>query len=188
MPDPSVPGPYQVRLDPFGRRYEGNEANGPDFTTVASADVLRFDGFGPNWPAAVYLPTTAPVRSSAPEYADGERAGPAACEHVERGIVSTNADWATILTGDFVLCSGSLRDGLARIHFDESSLTLLRADGTVILEQSYDEPIAALIRGARFQYPPELDWWVEASRSPLKLWISESSDTRLNVAIFSALP
>ncbi|HKO91672.1 MAG TPA: hypothetical protein VJU61_10990 [Polyangiaceae bacterium] len=186
-PDTQGPGPYDVRLEPLGRRFEGNVWFGADSMTGASEEALVFNMYGPNWPAAVYLPTSAPVRAAAPEYADGQRAGAAACERGERGIVSTNEELASLLTGDFILCSGTPRDGLARIHFEESSVTLLRADGSVILSHAYEEPIAARVRRGELFGEPLL-WRLLASRSPLKLWIDDGVDDRSNVAVFSALP
>jgi len=115
---------YQAVLLPSGRHYGTPRSDFDDFSTPASERALIFRSVEEGWPAAVYLPTTLPVRAEPPAYAEGERAGAEACEQGEAGIMPTIEQTAATLTGEYVLCSGELRGGVSTIRFGESSLEL----------------------------------------------------------------
>lgn len=179
------PGLFYVGLLPSSSRYTG---------THASERALVFRSEHEFWPAAVYLPATLPVRAELPAHADGERAGVAGCESAESGIVSGFDELAAALTGEYVLCSGALGDGIARIRFGASSLELMDIDGSLVSAPTYElstlnSPLFDLFvyaeLGLRVASPERVQQLsVVASRHPRKLWIQIGEQS----AIFSALP
>jgi hypothetical protein len=179
-------GAYGLDLWPFGRRADGNDTSCCDGSgTHAWEPALVFLSDVEEWPAAVYRRTTLPVRAAAPEYADGERAGAAACAHTEQGIVPTGEESASLLSGDFVLCSGALGNGATRLRFGPASVELGRDDGSSVSRASYE--LHTMNAGLSLSLTGEsgrFDWYIVASRKPLKLWIDDSTNT----AVFSALP
>lgn len=186
-----IPNLFQASLLPMGRHPESHRSSWDDVSMGASDRALVFPGGPEGWPAAVYLPTTLPVRATPPEYADGERAGAAACTRTEHGIVPTLEESATLLSGDFVLCSGSLHGGVTRLHFGPTSVELQNADGGILATLSTEVStmnaprLGLALTGAD---PDARSWSVIVSRQPLKLLIAESSFGPTSTAVFSAMP
>jgi hypothetical protein len=181
-------GSYSISLLPFGRRADGQEGTGSSLAAPAGEPALRFDSENGEWPAAVYQRTTLPVRAAPPEYRDGERAGAAACSHTEQGIVPSLQESLALLSGDFVLCSGALRSGATRLHFDASSVQLQREDGSLISQTTFQQNVMNSPNVSLFSTPGDpssIDWAVVISRRPMKLWIGEGGPVP---AVFSALP
>jgi hypothetical protein len=172
-------------------RVEGYRSHLNDRLTHASSRALVFGSSNEGWPAAVYLPTALTPSSEPPLYADGERAGEAACAQGESGIVTSAEESAAALTGEYVLCSGSLPGDIAKIRFGEASLELVRADGSVLGTPSYTVDATYAPGGVQAQVGGSDDfrnWYVVASRHPRKLWIQQSADYTMHSAVFSALP
>jgi hypothetical protein len=92
------------------------------------------------------------------------------------------------LTGDFVLCSGSLPGDVARLSFSNDHVELWSADGALLESarlqlDGMSHPRAHLVVGSL-----QRQWQVVASRRPLKLQIRELTDPRHATAVFSAVP
>jgi hypothetical protein len=181
------PGKFQVDFTPFGRLSDSDMSLFSGSTTFASNRALAFWSQN-EWPGAVYMPTTMPVSAAAPEYAAGERAGQAACADTEQGILPY-AEARAALSGNYVLCSGELREGVARIQFDATDVDLFGLDGVLITHQHYEPqpdegPAVGVNVGSGDQWR---QWWVVASRNPLKLSIGEAGGAE-KAAVFSATP
>lgn len=165
------PDPFM--LVPFGRRFDSKLNDSGDFSGRPSDRALVFWSDVPEWAPAVYLPSSLSVRSVAPEFDDLERAGSAACDHGEQGIVQTIAEAAQLLQGEFVLCNGELTDGMSGLRFDGDEIELLDADGELIARTSFrlddfNLPFIDAIIGNR-------QLTVAVSRRPLKVWLQEAA-------------
>lgn len=138
--------------------------------------------------SAVYLPTSLPVRAAAPsEYAAGERAGETACSSLEQGVITSSQESLSVLSGDFVLCSGALIRGVPRLHFDGAEVEFRTRDGQRLGRAPYSVQIDFNDRLWLLLESPvlgPLQWGVLLSRRPRKLWIEASGGS----AVFSALP
>lgn len=176
------PGIFQLTLGSAGRSRETVLPFISGGVTLASERALVFRTYSAweEWPATVYQPVQLGVRSVTPEFADGERAGSAACERSEHGLVSEPAAAARLLSGEFVLCRGSLPGGVARLRFEPSQVELHAEDGSVLATHSFDPASGQLQVGTN-------RWLLSLSRQPLKLSVEEMIEPRSH-AVFSALP
>jgi hypothetical protein len=180
---------FEVSLAPFGRHPDSELASYSGDSFLAWDQALVIPSSADGWPGAVYLPTTLRVRSPVAEFADGERAGETACAHGEQDMLP-GIESAATLTGDYVLCSGALNSGVTRIHFDETEVDLLDADGGLI--GRYSHTLDAM-NGPPDETPrlrlmlrrgdERRQWSIVVSRSPMKIRITEGT-----TAVFSAMP
>lgn len=176
-------GFFQLNLEPFGRNHGAQLPILSERSTPASTQALVFRTYNASedWPAAVYQPVALGVRSVAPQFADGERAGSTACDRAEHGLVFDGAAAAPLLSGEFVLCSGGLQSGAARLRFEPALIELLAEDGGVIASQAWDAASGEVQVGTNV-------WTLTVSRQPLKVLVAERLDYGHGQAVFSAVP
>jgi len=181
-------GQATIGLFPFGRDFAREVNTFDDWATFASTRALVFHTDAPSWPAAVYLPVEMPVRTVTSDYESGERAGAGACEQGEQGIVPGLEESAEFLTGEFVLCKGTLPGDVAILRFEGAEVELSKSDGTVITRSPYEvsdanSPRLTVLVDRR-------QWMVVVAQQPLKIWIQQSGETSATspVAVFSAAP
>lgn len=176
-------GFFQLELQPFGRNHEVELPFISERITHASDQALLFRSYNvaEDWPAAVYQPAQLSVRSLAPEFTDGERAGSAACDRPEHGLVFDASAAAPLLRGEFVLCTGSLQGGVARLRFEPGLIELRAEDGGVIASQAWDAATGQVQLDTRFLT-------LTVSRQPLKVLVEERLEYGGSKAVFSAVP
>jgi hypothetical protein len=181
------PGQFQVDFLPYGLDYGDQSAlRVSKFYVWASNRALVF-GTGNPRNRAVYLPVDLPVRVPPPEYADGARAGAAGCAGGERGIVATRSEALSLLSGDFVVCSGGLREGETGLRFEGTTLSVLDAAGEAVSSAAYEVLKDDGTGRLQLRVVPQSvqhDWNVVISLQPLKVWILEEDLT----SVFSAMP
>jgi len=111
-----------------------------DLSTSATSLRLELGGRGSYGFEGLYIASDLTVGAAEQAYADGERAGEAACDKAEAHLhrIGAAADIAAALAGSWVFCSGSFRPDATGIEFSAlGTYNHLAADGGTVAAGIY---------------------------------------------------